>query len=142
MASCAEQGLAEQKVTSYEAQGAPLVKKHFAMAEEGYGYIHIVNDEEEATFTEVVNYTKFDKLTLLKPFKGQGYSVTVKPGERRTVVIRQDDPLGFSLASQIMQSSFALGGKKMIDLCKNGAGSKKTQRLDTRTKEPYEIYQY
>ncbi len=57
-------------MTSYENQGAPLVKKYFAMAEEGYGYVHIVNDEEEAEFTEVVNYTKFDKLTMLKPFKG------------------------------------------------------------------------
>lgn len=76
------------------------------MTEEGYGFVHIRNEESEAEFTEVVNYTKFDRLSLLKPFKGQGYSVTVKPGEKVTIVIRQNDPLGFGLQSSIMQSSF------------------------------------
>lgn len=71
MGSCAEQGLEKsQKVTTYETQGAPKVKKYFAMTEEGYGYVHITNDEVEAEFTEEVNYTKFDRLSLLKPFKG------------------------------------------------------------------------
>jgi hypothetical protein len=67
------------------------------MCEEGYGYVHYVNNDAEAEFTETINYTKFDRLTLMKPFKGSGYSVTVKAGERRTVVIRQNDPLGFGL---------------------------------------------
>jgi hypothetical protein len=40
------------------------------MTEEGYGYVQYRNDEEEAEFTEVVNYTMFDRLSLLKPFKG------------------------------------------------------------------------
>jgi hypothetical protein len=88
MGSCAEQGLAEQKVTTFEAQGAPEIKKYFAMTEEGYGYVHLVNGEAEATYTEQVNYTKFDKLQLLKPFKGSGYSVTLKPNEKRTIVLR------------------------------------------------------
>jgi hypothetical protein len=88
MASCAEQGLSEQKVTTYADQGAPNLTKYFGMTEEGYGYVHITNNEVEAEFTEVVNYTKFDRLSLLKPFKGAGYSVVVKPGEKRTIVIR------------------------------------------------------
>ena len=58
------------------------------MCEEGYGYVHIVNNEEQAEYTETVNYTKFDRLSLLKPFKGTSYSVTLKPGEKRTIVIR------------------------------------------------------
>lgn len=74
MGSCAEQGLNEkQKVTTFEGQGAPKVKKYFGMTEEGYGYVHITNDETEAEFTEHVNYTKFERLSLLKPYKGQGY---------------------------------------------------------------------
>lgn len=50
------------------------------MTEEGYGYVHIVNDEEEASYRESCNYTKFEKLELLPPFKGQSYDVTVGPG--------------------------------------------------------------
>lgn len=75
------------------------MKKQFGMTEEGYGYVHYRNDEEEAELTEVVNYTKFDHLSLLKPYKGQSYSVTVKPGQRATIVIRQNDPYGFSITS-------------------------------------------
>ncbi len=92
------------------------------MTEEGYGYVQYRNDEEEAEFTEVVNYTMFDRLSLLKPFKGQSYSVTVKPGERKTIVIRQNDPCGFSLKCSIMQSSFKLGSKQLEALCKTGKG--------------------
>ena len=88
MASCAEQGLAEQKVTDFESQGAPDIKKYFAMTEEGYGYVHIANDDAEAVYKESINYTKFEKLQLEKPFKGTSYEIEVKPGERRTVVIR------------------------------------------------------
>lgn len=56
------------------------MKKQFGMTEEGYGYVHYRNDDEEAELTEVVNYTKFDQLSLLMPYKGQSYQVTVKPG--------------------------------------------------------------
>jgi hypothetical protein len=42
-----------------------------------------------------------------------------------------------------MQSSFTLGNKKLIELCKTPAKDQKTtQRLDAKTKEPYEIYQH
>lgn len=64
MASCAVQGLAEQKLTVFEEQGAPEIKKYFAITEEGYGYVHIVNNEKEARYTESINYTKFDRLEL------------------------------------------------------------------------------
>ena len=128
MASCAEQGLASEhkQIKNYEDQGAPLVKKYTGFTEEGYGYVHITNDEPEAEFTEVINYPKFDRLSLLKPQKGQGYNVTVKPGQKKTIVIRQNDPTGYSLSSVIMQSSFKLGAKQMEKLCKSGAGQKTT----------------
>ena len=58
------------------------------MTEEGYGYVHIVNDEEEARFKEKIEYTKFDKLSLLKPYKGDSYEVEVGPKESKTIVIR------------------------------------------------------
>ena len=111
-------------MTTYESQGAPNIKKYFGMCEEGYGYVHYVNGEEEAEFTEAINYTKFDRLTLLKPFKGSGYNVTVKAGEKRTIVLRQNDPLGFGLQSQIMTSAVKLGSKQMEKMCKEGPGAK------------------
>ena len=58
------------------------------MTEEGYGYVHIKNDDPEAVYKESINYTKFEKLELQKPFRGTSYEIEVKPGERKTVVIR------------------------------------------------------
>lgn len=34
------------------------------MTEEGYGYVHIVNNDDEAVYKESINYTKFEKLQL------------------------------------------------------------------------------
>ena len=34
------------------------------MTEEGYGYVHIVNNEMEARYRENINYTKFEKLEI------------------------------------------------------------------------------
>jgi len=141
MGSCGELELApEAKVTNFAEQGAPGITKYFAMTEEGYGYVHIVNNEAEAKYRENINYTKFDKLELQKPFKGTSYDIEVMPGQKRTVVFRQMDPTGFAMASQIMMSAVLHGPDKLKNLCKEKG--KKTQRLHTKTKAPYEIYQY
>ena len=141
--SCGELELApEGKVTNFAEQGAPGITKYFAMTEEGYGYVHIQNDDAEAKYRETINYTKFDKLELQKPFKGTSYDVEVMPGTSRTIVFRQMDPTGFTMASQIMMSAVLHGPEKLKELCKTGAGSKKTQRVHPKTKQPYEIYQY
>ena len=89
MASCAvQEHPAEGKKTTFDDQGAPDIVKYFAMTEEGYGYVHIVNNEAEARFKEKIEYSKFDKLRLLKPFKGDSYEVDVGPGEQKTIVIK------------------------------------------------------
>lgn len=132
MASCAEQELAEGKTTNFAEQGAPEITKYFAMTEEGYGYVHIVNGEMEARYKENINYTKFDKLTIMKPQKGTSYDIEVLPGQKKTIVFRQMDPTGFAMASQIMMSAVLHGAEKLKELCK--AKGKKTQRLHTKTK--------
>merc|ERR1719148_633100 len=81
------------------SKAPPGITKYFAMTEEGYGYVHIVNNESEAKYRENINYTKFDKLELQKPFKGTSYDIEVLPGQKRTVVFRQMDPTGFAMAS-------------------------------------------
>ena len=50
------------------------------------------------------------------------------------------DPTGFSMASQIMMSAVLHGPEKLKQLCKEKG--KKTQRVHTKTKAPFEIYQY
>ena len=112
------------------------------MTEEGYGYVHIQNDDSEAKYRETINYTKFDKLELQKPFKGTSYDIEVMPGTSRTIVFRQMDPTGFTMASQIMMSAVLHGPEKLKELCKTGSTSKKTQRVHPKTKAPFEIYQY
>ena len=87
------------------------------MTEEGYGYVHIVNNEAEARYKESVSYTKFGRLSLLKPFKGDGYEIEVGPGQSKTVVIRQDDPTGFSMASQLRMSAVLHGPERLKNLC-------------------------
>lgn len=127
-------------MTNFESEGAADITKYFAMTEEGYGYVHIVNNETEAKYRENINYTKFDKLEMQKPFKGTSYDIEVLPGQKKTIVFRQMDPTGFSLASQIMMSAVMHGPEKLKQLCVTKG--KETQRVDTRTKAPYEIYQY
>lgn len=39
------------------------------------------------------------------------------PGEQKTVIIRQMDPCGFSMASQIMFSRVIHGPEKLKELC-------------------------
>ena len=141
MASCAVQEHPENsKTITFEGQGAPNITRYFAMTEEGYGYVHIVNDEEEARFKEKIEYTKFDKLSLLKPYKGDSYEVEVGPKESKTIVIRQNDPTGFSMASRTRMQSVTVGPEAMKKIClMNG---KETQRANSRTKQPAEVYQY
>ena len=110
------------------------------MTEEGYGYVHIVNGDAESRFKEKVEYTKFDRLSLLKPFKGDSYEVDVGPGECKTVVIRQNDPTGFSMASRMRMQAVIHGPKQLINMCVTQG--KETRRNHSSTKKPLEIYQY
>lgn len=112
MASCAEQQLSGTKVVNFEKEGAPNIKKYTCIAEEGYGFVHIVNDEKTCSYKENVNYTKFDGLELMKPFKGTAYDVMIKPGEKKTVMIRQNKATGFSMSSS-MQNGVIYGKEKL-----------------------------
>jgi len=89
------------------------VTRYFAITEEGYGYVHIANKEAEARYKECLSFNAFDKLSLLKPFKGAGYEVEVGPGESRTVVIRQNDITGFKMSSQLRMSAVVHGPEKL-----------------------------
>jgi hypothetical protein len=54
-------------VQDFKEKKAPGIKRYKGESEEGYMYVHVVNEEKEATFNEKVNFTKFEGLELLKP---------------------------------------------------------------------------
>jgi len=51
------------------------------LTEEGYGFSCYLNNSDDSTLKETVTYTKFEGLSLLKPYKDSSYEVTVAPGE-------------------------------------------------------------
>jgi hypothetical protein len=66
--------------------GLGLAKYH-EMLQEGYGYFFIVNNSKK-TLTEKCYFKSFKALSLLPPFEGAKYEVTLQPGEFEIVVIR------------------------------------------------------
>ena len=77
--SCAEEGLCPEdmlRVKDFTSQGAPDLKRYFGMCPNGYGFIYIDN-KDECAYQEAVNFTKFEDLQLMKPYKGNTYDVTV-----------------------------------------------------------------
>lgn len=138
LASKAEQLLDGATVQDFSDKGAPEIKKYKGFGEEGYGFIHVTNESKEATFTEKVNYKTFKGLQMVKPQQGQGYEISVGPGQSKTVLIKCS-PEGYSMSSS-SSTAIELGGKQLKDLCRQNG--KKNPRPDPETGEPKEIYQY
>ena len=68
--------------------GAPDVKKYSCIDnEDGYCFIYIANGDRTKTYYEKCNFTTFENLTLLSPFAGKGYEVTVPPGEETMIIM-------------------------------------------------------
>ncbi len=61
--------------------------------------MHLENKSVGSTVRECVTYTKFEGLKLMKPYKGESYELEVKPGESKTLLIKQVDNKGYALAS-------------------------------------------
>jgi hypothetical protein len=53
----------------------------------------------------------------MKPYKGNSYDVTVEGGSRKIIVIRQMDPLVFSIAYQTTTSKIQMSQKKLENTC-------------------------
>ena len=66
-ASKAVQKLEGVTAQDFADKGAPEITKYKAFGEEGYGFIHFVNESKEATIKEKVNYNTFKGLTMVKP---------------------------------------------------------------------------
>ena len=118
-------------MVDFAKEGAPNIRKYTCIAEEGYGFVHIVNDEKSCSYKETVQYQKFDGLELMKPHKGTSYDLKVGPGEKKTVLIRQKLATGFSMSS-CMQNGVIYAKEKLMELCKTSG--KKTQRVNPQNK--------
>lgn len=111
--------------------------KYHQMCQEGYGYNFFCNNSLNASIKEVVTYTRFQGLELVKPFSGDGYEVLVKPQEKKIVLLRQTNPtsynLSFTFSSTILLNTEALKQRAQ----KIG---KLTIRKDPVSGEPVDIY--
>ena len=103
-------------MVDFADKGAQEIKKYKAFGEEGYGFIHFVNESKEATIKEKVNYNTFKGLTMIKPQQGQGYEVSVGPGTSKTVLLRCH-PDGYGMSSS-SSTQIALGGKQLKEMCR------------------------
>jgi hypothetical protein len=70
------------------AQGAPDIKRYFGESDEGFIYVHIDNQDSEATYSENVDFTMFDNLQFLKPEQGSSYQIKVGPNSSKTVIVK------------------------------------------------------
>jgi len=84
---------------NFKDKGAEEINKYKCFQEEGYGFIHVVNDSKDATFKEKVSYPTFKGLEMCKPQQGQGYDISVGPGQSKTILIRCD-PEGYGMSSK------------------------------------------
>lgn len=123
--------------TTFENEGAVDCIKYHQMLPEGYGYNFFCNDSMVASIKEVVTYTKFQGLELVKPFSGDGYEVLVKPQEKRIVLLRQTNPtsynLSFTFSSTILLNTEALKQRALSQ-------GKLTQRKDPVTNQLVNIF--
>ena len=112
--SCAKK---QNEVFKFTNDGAPDCLKYSNTAAEGYTYIYIENNEKDTTLIENVNYTKFEGLKLLEPFTGTSYKVSVGPGKRQIVLIKQLELNGYNLIFSY-HSNFQFGEKSILHLTK------------------------
>ena len=61
---------------------------------EGYCFVIVQNQEKEAIYKESVKFTTFTGLEILEN-EGSCYSIEVKPGETKVILIRAN-PEGFT----------------------------------------------
>jgi hypothetical protein len=68
------------------------------MMPEGYGFNYFKNDSIEGSLREVVSYTRFTGIELVRPFKNSGYEVLVPPKQSKIVLLRQTNPISYNLS--------------------------------------------
>lgn len=68
---------------------------------EGYLYIIVKNEDQQAIYYEEMEFDKFDYLTMCEPHKDQKFEITVGPGSTEIVLIKADRGCDFSPGHQL-----------------------------------------
>eukprot|EP00347_Sterkiella_histriomuscorum_P016663 403352333 len=137
--NCALQQLPDCNYSNYEKDQEPNIHKYYQVCKEGYRYIVYNNLSQDSTLVECVTYLVFDGLELVKPYKGQSFEITLKPKEKKIVLIKDVNPFSNSIRTQIQQK-ICFSTQKLLKLCKEKG--EMSQREDSRSKQPVDIYQY
>ena len=72
----------------YESQGLPQCYKYHEMMPEGFGYYYIINKNPNLTLNETTFFKKFQNLTLLPPYSGVKYTVSVLPNSEKMILLK------------------------------------------------------
>jgi hypothetical protein len=92
--------------------------------ESGYLWTLIKNGEKDKRFKQVVNYTKFEGLTLLKPFEGTSYELSCEAGQANCVIIKCSIN-GHAYTEEISEQVH-MPDEQLVDLClRNGQPSER-----------------
>jgi len=139
LSSCARD---HGRMTTYERSRQPDIKRCFCLSEtkSGYGCMYYQNDSEFCTLKEEVTFTKFQGLTLMPPYSGNSYEVTVPPRSRKAVVLKRDSSLAPSQISVKAIPKFELPNeeKDVIKIVQS-KGKKNAVTFNGKT---YDIFWY
>lgn len=109
------------------------------MMPEGYGFNYFKNDSIEGSLREVVSYTRFTGIELVRPYKNSNYEVLVPPKQSKIVLLRQTNPISYNLrfkySSTILLTTEALKARAKEK-------GKMTTRKDPLTGQPVNIFVY
>jgi len=97
-------------MTSYERSNQPKILRCLSLSDTkmGYGCMYYENNSEFCTLQEKVEFTKFKGMSLMPPFSGNGYEVTVPPHSTKVVVLRRDAATAVSQLSIKAKPAFLL----------------------------------
>ena len=100
-----------------EHKNAPSIVKLTTKkaTESGYLWTLVKNGEKDKRYKQVVNYTKFEGLTLLKPFEGNKYELSCEAGQANCVIIKCNTN-GYAFQEEISEQVI-VPDEHLINLC-------------------------
>jgi len=139
LSSCARN---QGKMMNYARSRHPEIKRCFCLKEtkSGYGCMYYQNDSEFCTFIDEVTFPKFEGLTLMPPYSGSSYKVSVPPLSRKAVVFKRDSSLAPSQISVKATPKFEIpSDEKDLSKLVESKGKKNAVTFQGKT---YDIFWY
>lgn len=127
------------KIQDMSNYGKENIKKYQAQAnDEGYLFVMVKNDDEQAVYVEHCSYEPFTGLTFLEPEKGTAYSIEVQPGKFYVVIMAVGDKgFGYGCVPEI---DIQLSESEFIESLRNTG--KRQERVNQDNGQSCGIYLY